>query len=467
MTDVVVIGGGVSGLAAAHELSCAGHEVVVLERQVRVGGNAISERIGGFLMEHGPSSISDPEELVTSWSTRLRLDDERVDLGSRVRRRYLVKDGGLSGIAVHPLGMFTSGYLSRAARLRMLAEPLRRRGARSAEETVAEFFARRFGRDFLDRVVDPLVGGMFAGIPEELSMAAAFPRMIEMERRHGSIVRAAMTAARKGHRMPGRKLFSWRDGIATLPAALATRLGPAIRTGVAVRRVTPESGGFRIDAGASGSLHARAVIIATQPHVAAALLEPFEPVAADALWSISAPPLAVVFMGYRREQIDHPLDGLGYLGARCEGRAVNGALFHSTMFAGRAPEGHVALSGYVGGARDPELARLPADELISIVGRDLEELVGARGSPLLARVRQWPRGLPQYGPDHAETVSACTDMEQRWPGLSVTGNFRGGVSVAACVGQARATASKLNEFLSPDGSIRPTSPHELVKPGSR
>ena len=467
MIDVVVIGGGISGLAAAWELARRGHEVTVLERQVRVGGNAVSERIDGFLMEHGPSSISDPKELVASWSTQLGLDGARVGLGPEVRRRFLVKDGGLSGIPVHPAGMFTSNYLSPAARLRMLTEPLRPRGAPGADETVAEFFTRRFGGEFLDRVIDPLVGGMFAGVPEDLAMAATFPRMVEMERRHGSIVRAAVHAMRHGRTMPGRKLFSWRDGIATLPAALNSCLGKSVRTGVAVRRVTPERGGYSIDAGRSGTYRARAVIIATQPHVAAALIEPLEPACAAALTNIPAPPLAVVFMGYRRDQIDHPLDGLGYLSARGEGRAVNGALFCSTMFADRAAEDHVAISGCVGGARAPELANMPAGDVADLVRGDVEELLGAHGSPLVTRVRQWPRGLPQFQPGHARTMTVCSEMEQGRPGLFLTGNYLGGVSVAACVDQASTAASRVHDFLSRDSSSFQAAPRiQSIRLGS-
>jgi oxygen-dependent protoporphyrinogen oxidase len=159
-------------------------------------------------------------------------------------------------------------------------------------------------------------------------------------------------------------------------------------------------------------------------------------------------------MGYRRDRIGHPLDGLGYLSARGEGRAVNGALFCSTMFAGRAPAGHVSLSAYVGGARAPDLARAPAADVAAMARRDFEDLLGASGPPVVTRVRQWPLGLPQYRPGHLDTVAACRELERRRPGLSVTGNFLAGVSVAACVDQARAAASRLDGYLSPDAAPR-------------
>ncbi len=445
--DVAVIGGGVSGLAAAYELVCRGHRVVVLERQVRPGGSAISERIGGFLMEHGPSSVNAASPEAAALSQALGLEGRRCELGSGVRHRDLVSGGGLDRIACHPLGFLTSSYLSPAARLRFLAEPFVPRKATRDDETVAEFWARRFGREFAERVIDPLVGGLFAGTAESLSMDAVFPRLVDMERDDGSIIRAMARRLRRGSAMPGRRLFSWRDGVGALPGALADHLGPALATGVAVRCIRPAPGGFRIDAGAAGGFDARAVVVATQPHVAAGLLERLDAAAAEAAAVFDAPPLAVVFLGYPRARVDHPLDGLGYLTPRGEGRALSGALFCSTMFAGRAPGGHVALAGYIGGARAPDLARRSRAGLIQMARDEFAGLVGARGEPVVARVRQWARGLPQYAPGHGARVDALVSIGQRQPGLFVTGNYLNGVSVAACLAQAVNTAERVHGYL--------------------
>ena len=284
--DVAVIGGGVSGLATAYELTRRGRRVVVLERQVRAGGNVVSERIDGFLMEHGPSSINASSEDSVPWSRQLGLDHERLELGPGVRRRYLVGGGILHGIPTHPLGFLTSGYLSLGARLRMMAEVAVPRGRPSSEETVAAFCRRRFGAEFVERVVDPLVAGMFAGTAATLSMAATFPRLLEMERRDGSISRAVIRSRlqrqRSREQMPGRRLFSWRDGVGALPGAFAARLGPAVKTGIAVRRIAPFAGGFPVEAGAAGTFEVSAVVVATQSHVATGLLESIDATAAEA-----------------------------------------------------------------------------------------------------------------------------------------------------------------------------------------
>ena len=446
MTDVAVIGGGIAGLAAAFELKRRGHDVVVLERQVRVGGKAVSECFGGYLMEHGPSSVA-AEAPIQSLSRDLGLESEQVELSHAVRRRYLVADGTLCGIGIHPAAFLTSSYLSAKGRLRLMGEMFVRRSESEGEETVAAFSCRRFGREFADRVIDPLVGGMFAGTAAKLSMTATFPRLVAMEREHGSILKAVMRAQWRGKPMPGRRLLSWRNGIGTLPRALAGHLGQSVRVGAAVRRIMANPWGFLIDLGASGSVRANAVVLATPPHVAAQLLEGLDPDAAGAAHSIEAPPLAVVFLGYARHRLPHPLDGLGYLSASAEARPVNGSLFCSSMFPGRAPEGFASVAVYVGGDRAPALAHLPRRDLIDLACRELADLLGAKGAPVVARVRHWGRGLPQYRKGHGALVRTLGAAKCRQPGLFLTGNYLAGVSVTSCVAHAGGTAREADAFL--------------------
>ncbi len=445
--DVAVVGGGVSGLATAYALHRRGHRVAVLERQVRPGGNAVSERLGGFLMEHGPSTVASSSLAARELSRALDLDRGRCELGPGVRQRYLVGEGRLRGIPVHPLGFLLSDYLSLKARLRLLAEALIPGGGAGDEESVARFCARRFGPEFAERVIDPLVGGLYAGRAEELSISAVFPALVEFERAHGSVTLGLLRRQRRGNGMPGGRLFSWRSGIGALPRALAAALGPALRTGVAVRRLEPRPGGVRIDVGAAGAVHARAVVVATQPHVTAELLAPVDAPAAAAAAAIEAPPLAVAFLGYSKAQVEHPLDGLGFLAPQRERRRLSGAQFCSTMFPGRAPEGFVAVAGYIGGARAPELACLPAPELIEIAQGEFRDLIGARGAPQVARVRHWPRGLPQYRLGHQARVAPLVALGQAAPGVFVTGNYLEGPAVATCLELAGKTAAAVEGFL--------------------
>lgn len=444
--DVAVIGAGISGLSAAVALAQQGHRVVVIERHVRAGGKAQSERIDGFLMEHGPSSVA-AAGAAQSLPQDLAADHDRVDLEPGVRRRYLVADSRLHGIAVHPAAFLTSNFLSATGRLRLLAEAIVPRRCSEAEETVEAFCRRRFGREFADRVIDPLAGGMFAGTATTLSMVATFPRLVELEQNCGSVLRGLVLGCLSGKRMPGRRLFSWRDGIATLPTTLAAQLGSRLRLGITVRRIVEHPRGFVVNTAGAGSIRTRAVVIATQPHVAADLLSGLDTAAAQAAAAIAAPPISVVFLGYARAQIAHPLDGIGYLAPSGENRQVNGSLFCSTMFPHRAPNGFVSLAAYVGGDRAPELARLASDELIEIAREEFAELLGANGEPVMARVRHWPRGLPQYRLGHRDLVATLNGISKRRPGLFLTGNYFDGVSVAACVAHAYNTAKHVSAHL--------------------
>ena len=448
MRDVVVIGAGISGLAAAWQLRAQGCDITVLERQTRTGGNAITERKNGFLIEHGPSTINAAVDEVRVLSENLGLDPSVVPLSDDVKRRFLVKDGALQGVAAHPLGFFTSSYLSPAARLRMLLEPLISKGSPDTAESVEAWFSRRFGGEFARRVMDPLVGGLYAGRADELSLQSVFPRLLDMERQHGSIIRAALSHRLRGGVMPGKRLYSWTEGIGTLPTALSTGLTDCIHTGVTVRRITGQQGGYQIDTAGHGRIATRSILIATQPHVATAFLENVAPDGAEAIAAIDAPPLAVVFLGYRRADVDHPMDGLGYLSPRCENRALTGAQFPSSMFAGRAPKGHVALTGYLGGARHPEVGRMGRRELLDLAQQEFRGLMGARGEPVVTNVRSWPRGIPQYRSGHAERVDSIRNISQEAPGIFVTGNYLCGPSVGACVANAQKTATDLMDYLS-------------------
>lgn len=445
--DVAIVGGGVSGLSAAHDLSGRGYSVVVLERQVKPGGNAQSERFDGFLMEHGPSSVNSQAMDTVGLSRDLGLDRCRAELSDDVKSRYLIGDGRLQGISTHPLGFLLSGYLSLGARLRLMAEMAVPSRTSGCEETVSEFWTRRFGGEFTQKVIDPLVAGIYAGKADDLSVDAIFPAIVQMERQYGSVSRAVLSKRFTNGKMPGRRLFSWSGGIGTLPTALAGELGNVVRTGIVVTSIRRSASCFDISTAKSGTVTARAVIVATQPHVSSALMENLDVDAAEAISQITAPPLAVVFLGYRRDQVEHPLDGLGYLAPASEQRSLSGALFPSTMFAGRAPAGHVALSGYIGGARAPLMAMMNSDDIVALARHEFSDLLGARGDPVVSRVRQWPQGLPQLTTGHGARLKRIHDAQQRHGGLFVTGNYFTGPAIATCVKQALEACVGIDHYL--------------------
>jgi len=436
MYDVIVIGAGITGLTTASDLAAAGLDVIVLERAVRVGGKAVSERFGGFLMEHGPSTVNAAMPETEAIAATLDLADSRIDLGANVRKRYLLDDGRLTGISTHPAGFMLSGYLPFSARLSMLGEIFRPPRRDGADESVYDFTARRFGAVFAEKVMDPMIGGIFMGDSHDLSLRAVFPKLAEFERDHGSVMGGMLRARKKGD--PGRRLFSWPGGIGTLPVALAQRLGGRVRTGIAVTRLHRLRTGIRV-ATAVGDLTARAVVLIVQPHVAAQLVAPLDPLGAEAASAIPAPPAAVVFAGYRRQDVAHPLDGMGYLSTSGSGQ-ISGVQFCSTMFSGRAPEGYVSIAAYVGGARGRDLAASPATALSHAVHDELARILGIRSAPVASRVRQWPLGLPQYQIGHAARRETLETASDRCGGLYLAGNYLGGVSVGHCIAAGQRAA---------------------------
>ena len=450
--DVAIIGGGISGLTTAYDLHRRGFKVVVLERQQRIGGNAISEMINGFLMEHGPTTLNAMVPQALTLAGELGLTDQQLDLGKAITKRYLRQGDELHGIGINPAGFLLSPYLSPRGRLSLLLEAFRARKSDNEDETIAAFASRRFGAEFATRVMDPLVAGMFGGDAEKLSMNAGFPTLREMEQTHGSVTRGILKAKRGSE--PAKRLFSFRHGVGTLPQSLGAVLGKAVRTGVTVtslaRGGVGGTGGYKISTHKHGTLSAKSVVLAVQPHVASQLLAPLDSQGATVTSQIDAPPMSVIFLGFKRQQIAHPLDSLGFLSVKDKGGIITGAQFLSTMFENRAPEDHVAIAAYVGGVRHRDVAIIKPDDLIGQVQGELASLLGIKGAPVVSRCRQWARSLPQYELGHTEKVAVLNSLHQRHPGLYLTGNYIGGVSIANCIKSARKTADQIDDYLKAD-----------------
>jgi oxygen-dependent protoporphyrinogen oxidase len=448
--DIAVIGGGISGLSAAWALARRGSKVLLFEKRHAVGGRIVSERQDGFLMEHGPNALAIPAPGMESLVSGLGLSAQRVRTGEHVRRRYLVRGGHAHALPLDPVRFFSSGFFTLGARLRLLAEPFI--APIPGDETVAQFATRRFGREFFDYLVDPLVGGLHAGDPSRLSVCAAFPRLKRLERESGSVL-AGLAAARLRRNGAGafdprrRRLFSFRDGLAALPRALAAALGASIVTNARVAALRPARGGFRLRVN-DRDIGARSVVVALPAYLAARLLAPLDPASALAAGGIAHPPLAVVFLGYPRDAIQHPLDGFGVLMPRVERRGILGVLFSSSLFPGRAPQDQVAVTAYVGGGREPEQAGAPPQELACLVHQEMRQLFRARLKPIVSRVRYWRHGLPQPEPGHLQRMARLRALEDSLPGLYVTGNYLNGVSTAACVDEALAVARRAHQHLS-------------------
>lgn len=453
--DVVVVGAGISGLTAAWNLQQAGCSVEVAEAAARAGGVIGSRRRDGVLYELGPNSSLDTTPLINQLLTELGIRDERLDAGAAAATRFIVRDGRLTALPTSPGAFLTTRAFSLGAKLRLLAEPFVKPLPPDVEESIAGFVRRRLGREFLDYAIDPFVAGIYAGDPERISVPAAFPRLAALEQKYGSLIKGQILGARERSKNPETsknvaKSFSFRQGMQTVTDAIAKRL-PHASYGVRVKTVTRASDGtFTVSGEQNGApyvRHARAVVLATPAYAAATIIESLAPNASQALRAIEYAPVSIVATAYRRADIAHPIAGFGCLVPKIEKRRILGSLFSSSMFEGRAPEGTVILTTFVGGRRNPDVAALPDKELVATVHNDLAPLVGAKAAPLWAAITRWPQAIPQYELGHGERLAEVDRAEAALPGLWFCANYRGGVSVSDCVKNGHAIAAKVKATL--------------------
>lgn len=445
---LAIIGGGVTGLTAAWHLHRAGWPFVVFERATRPGGVVSAARTGEWLHELGPNSLLEGSAEVAAFIDDLGLGPRRLYAAPAAKQRYIVRGGRLVAMPASPLGFITTPLFSLKAKLRLLGEPWRARAPADAEETVADFVVRRLGPEFLDYAINPFVAGVYAGDPRLLAVRHAFPKLHTIEQEHGSLIRGALQRRNTSGGPKGR-IFSFPEGLGEIPQTVARLLGPAVQLGSHVAAVQRTPGGWRlqIERDGVGTAVDFDVVICALPADALAGLH-FDGVAAaarlPALREIKHPPVASLFTGYRREQVAHPLDGFGALMPEVEGGRILGTLFSSTLFPGRAPAGHVALTTFVGGMRAPELAGQDDAALKALAQEELGRLLGARGEPACFRIQRWPRAIPQYTVGYQRFKDIMNAVEADAPGLLLGGNCRDGISLANCIaaGQRLATAAQ-------------------------
>jgi oxygen-dependent protoporphyrinogen oxidase len=436
--STIVVGGGIAGLVRGFTLARRREEVRVLEASGRPGGVIRSERRDGFLLELGPNTVR-PNPAVWRLLDELNLRDRALLADPRLPR-YIDYEGRLHRLPSSPASLLSSRLLSAGGKLRLLSEPLRGRGGFPGE-TVAQFAARRLGREVAERLVAPFVSGIWAGDSERLSLSEAFPMLARWELEGGSIARGGLRQMRasRGDPAPGPKpprgLLSFPEGLEELPRALAAELGERLHLRRSVRAVGVRGDRFEVQAGGD-TLEADRVVLAAPAPESARLCASFAPEAAAALEAIPYAPVVVLHLSWPRQAPRMSLAGFGHLVVPGGGRRILGAVWASSLFAGRAPEGRILITVFLGGIRDPDAVHLPESELVRAARQDLEEQLGVRGDPQVVAVTRWERAIPQYVTGHRERVAALERAEREHPGLCFLGSYRGGISVGDVVGNA-------------------------------
>jgi oxygen-dependent protoporphyrinogen oxidase len=456
---LVIVGGGIAGLTAAHravEISRergTALELTVLEARDRLGGTIETEHAGGFLVETGPDSFLSEKPWGLALCRRIGLESRLVGTDDRFRRVFVwfgkrlhpVPDGFQLLAPTRLTPFITSSLFSWPGKLRMALDVILPRGG-GGDESLGAFVRRRLGREALERIAQPLVAGIYTADPDELSLLATMPRFVELERRERSLIvglwkasRKAPAASTSGARW---SLFvSLAGGMGELIAALASRLpSDAVRLKHRVGGIERRGAHWRVTTEEAGAIDADAVIVATETHAASRLLRYVDPPLATMLEMIPYASSATVSLGYCRADVPHPLDGFGFVVPRAEHRDLLACTFSSVKYPGRAPERHVLIRCFVGGALNAAALERSDDEIVERVRRELGEALGITAAPMLTRVARHPASMPQYAVGHLTTVETIERRLAAIPGLLLAGGGYRGVGIADCVRSGEAAA---------------------------
>lgn len=470
-TRIVVVGGGIAGLAAAHRLleRCAQDglplEVRLLEAAARVGGSVSTTHRDGFILESGPDTIFTDKPWGVDLIRRLGLGDQIIGTSEAHRRTFVARGGVL-----HPLPegfaligptrirpFVQTGLLSWPGKVRAGMDLVLPRGRPVDDESLASFVRRRFGREFLDRLAQPMIGGIYGADPERLSLRATFPQFLQMEATYRSLILGLRRMRPAGRHAGGTSsgprygLFVTLDkGLQDLVDALVHRLpAETLHLGTAVDGIAHTGHGWTIRLADSTHVQADGLILALPAFEVARLTRDMDRDLTRQLEAIPYASSVTINLAYRRDAIGHPLDGFGFVVPACEGRTIIACSFSSIKFAHRAPVGYVLLRAFAGGALQPEPFTWDDERLLRAVCRDLEELLAIHAPPLWSQLVRHARVMPQYQVGHLAGLAALEQTLQRWPTLKLAGNAYRGVGVPDVVHSGEMAADSLLAALAP------------------
>ncbi len=452
MVSVAVIGGGLSGLAAAYRLMQRNVQVTVFEAASRPGGVIRSERCDGYLVEYGPNSIQGTSPVITQLIYELGLEQQRIEANPLAHTLYIFRDNQILRLPQSAAAFLTSKLFSLSTKLRVLQEPLIKRNTSAEEESVAHFIRRRLGTEILDYAISPFVAGVLAGDPERLSVQHTFPNLYAMEQQYGSLIKGQISKATERKRqIPGSRrpttTFSFRDGMQTLTDALYARLHKNVCLNTPVTGLQQTASGWTVTALEKNQARTERfdVVLYTAPLYQLPTIRFEATIDLKPLADVYYPPLSLLILGFHREDVRHPLDGFGMLIPEVEQFRIFGTLFSSTIFNHRAHQGHVMLTNYIGGTRNPELAMESTEALLEVTMQDLRATLGVSGQPTYVKHIALKKSVPQYNIGYGQLKDLMDQVERQQTGFFMTGNYRRGIPIRDVISSGYETAENIIE----------------------
>ena len=450
MSRVIVIGGGISGLSCALNLRDSRPDISVrlLEASGRLGGTIHTDRHNGFICEAGPGAYIDRDPSTRRMIERLGLTDEVVAAGNAVRRRYIRHDGALHSYPDCPEALSRSNLLSEKGRKRMLLAPISPALSDGADWTVSEFARAHLGHEAATMLLDPIVGGIYAGDADQLSAASVLPQLVALARSGGRVCDALLGQGQG--RIGKGSMVSLASGLGRMVEALGQQLSGVVELNRPVTQISRDGTRWRVHIGGDEPEETTvdAVVCTAHGGAASKLLGPLSSDLSRLLQAIPSPPVVVVNLGFEPDAIAHPLDGFGYLVPSTEGGSVLGVKWTTSIFpTGRAPAGHKLLQVFLGGSRDTSVAKLDTQAHVELAIAELRQTLGLTQNPVHTRAFTHRSGIPQYTVGHKTRAHQIEAALSRLPGLYLGGTSLHGVGINACTTSAEALSEAIVQAL--------------------
>jgi oxygen-dependent protoporphyrinogen oxidase len=452
---IIVLGAGISGLATAYWLYKDSYDVTILEQNSEAGGSMISKKEKGYLVDYGPNSGLETTPLIRRLVEEAGISDEMVYANEKGNKRYILKNDKLYPLPMNPPDFITTKLFSAKAKFRLLAEPFIGKSEDGYYQSVSQFVRRRLGQEFLDYAINPFVAGVFAGDPDELSVKSAFPKLYRLEEVYGGLIKGMIKGAKERKQREEEskqvaRMFSFKNGMQTFPKAIAEKLKTQINYVCRVKSVERSENLWKVlidQKGEQKELLADVILSTIPAYSAGRVFSCIDNHLPEHTDKIYYPPVMVLYLGYKKENIGQPLDGFGYLIPQIEKKSYLGAIWSSVIFPGRTDEDNACFTIFIGGARSPELFDMKKENLIKKVLDEFHSTMKINSDPVFTTDMMWEKAIPQYNTGYIEHEKYFEQFEEENPGIFLSGNYRGGISVGDCVKNSEVVFKKIVKII--------------------